>query len=64
MFVGRLEGLVAAVHVKGLGWRLLLEVPDDRLDKDLLQNLYDRAQEQEKTLESLRLGQAKKLTES
>ena len=62
--IEELEGLVAAVHAKGLGWRLLLEVPDERLDKDLLQNLYERAQEQEKTLESLRLGQAKKLTES
>ena len=62
--IEELEGLVAAVHAKGLGWRLLLEVPDERLDKDLLQNLYERAQEQEKTLESLRLGKAKKRTGS
>ncbi|RLY91190.1 hypothetical protein CWC38_09230 [Kocuria tytonicola] len=62
--VEELEALVAAVHAKGLGWRLLLEVPDDRLDSDMLRDLHARALEQERTLEQLRLGQAGKLTQS
>ena len=62
--IEELEALVGAVHLKGLGWRLLLEAPDDRLDTDLLRNLHTRALEQERTLERLRLGQAGKLTRS
>lgn len=57
-----LEVLSAAVHTKSLGWRLLLEVEDSRLDKGQLQDLYNRAQAQHKELESLRLSQAHKLT--
>ena len=43
---------------------MLLEAPDDRLDRDLLRRLCERAEEQEKTLDLLRLGQAHKLTSS
>ena len=60
--IEELEGLVAAVHAKGLGWRLLLEAPDDRLDKDMLRELSRRAREQEEALEQLLLGEAHKLT--
>ncbi|MDO4920198.1 hypothetical protein [Kocuria sp.] len=62
--IEELEALVAAVHAKGLGWRLLLEAPDERLDKQMLRDLHARALEQEETLERLRLGQAVKLTRS
>ncbi|RKQ36137.1 hypothetical protein [Kocuria tytonis] len=62
--IEELEGLQAAVHVKGLGWRLLLEAPDNRLDENTLRELSERAQEQERTLDLLRLGQAHKLTRS
>ena len=62
--IEELEALVAAVHAKRLGWRLLLEAPDDRLDRDLLRRLGERAEEQEKTLDLLRLGQVHKLTSS
>lgn len=41
--IEELEALTAAVHAKSLGWRMLLEVEDDRLDKTLLQKLLDRA---------------------
>lgn len=62
--IEELEALVAAVHMKGLGSRLLLEAPDDRLDTDMLRDLHARALEQERTLERLRLDQARKLTQS
>ena len=62
--IEELEALVAAVHMKGLGWRLLLEASDERLDPEMLQTLHARALEQERTLERLRLGQAGKLTRS
>ena len=62
--IEELEALVAAVHAKRLGWRMLLEAPDNRLDRDLLRRLCERAEEQEKTLDLLRLGQAHKLTSS
>ena len=62
--VDELEGLAAAVHVKSLGWRILLEVNDNRLDKSKLEELLNRAREQEKVLEELRLTQAPKLTQS
>ncbi len=62
--IEELEALTAAVHAKSLGWRLLLEVNDDRLDKTLLQKLLDRAREQEDELEALRLKQASKLERS
>lgn len=62
--IEELEALVAAVHAKGLGWRLLMEVADDRLDTDMLRDLHARALEQERTLERLRLDQARKLTQS
>lgn len=62
--IEELEALVAAVHMKALGWRLLLEAPDDRLDTDMLRDLHARALEQERTLERLRLDQARKLTQS
>lgn len=62
--VEELEGLAAAVHIKSLGWRILLEVDDDRLDKALLAKLLERAREQEDELEELRLKQAPKLSRS
>lgn len=62
--IEELEALTAAVHAKSLGWRMLLEVEDDRLDKTLLQKLLDRARDQEDELESLRLKLAHQLTQS
>lgn len=62
--IEELEALTAAVHAKSLSWRLLLEVNDDRLDKTLIQQLLDRAKEQESELEELRLKQAGKLAQS
>lgn len=61
--IEELEALTAAVHAKSLGWRMLLEVEDDRLDKTLLQKLLDRARDQEDELESLRLKLAPQLTQ-
>ena len=62
--VEELEALTAAVHAKSLGWRMLLEVDDDRLDKSKLEELLNRAREQENELEELRLKQAPKLNQS
>lgn len=62
--VEELEALTAAVHAKSLGWRILLEVNDDRLDKAKLEELLNRAREQENELEELRLKQAPKLSQS
>ena len=62
--VEELEALTAAVYAKSLGWRMLLEVNDDRLDKSKLEELLNRAREQENELNELRLKQAPKLTQS
>ncbi|MEX5274569.1 hypothetical protein RF638_11505 [Kocuria sp. CPCC 205235] len=62
--VVELEALTAAVYAKSLGWRILLEVNDDRLDKSKIEELLNRAREQENELEELRLKQAPKLNQS
>ena len=62
--VEELDALTAAVYAKSLGWRMLLEVNDARLDKSKIEELLNRAREQEKELNELRLQQAPKLTQS
>lgn len=62
--IEELEALTAAVYAKSLGWRILLEVDDDRLDKTMLEELLDRARDQEHELERLRLKLAPQLTQS
>lgn len=59
-----LEALIGAVHVKSLGWRLLLEQNDPRLDKGQLEKLFDRARAQEDKLEELHVQQAHKVMQS
>ncbi|WP_047691537.1 hypothetical protein [Kocuria sp. ZOR0020] len=59
-----LEVLSAAVHTKSLGWRLLMEVPDSRLDQTQLEDLHNRAENQQEELERLRLKQAHKLAQA
>lgn len=59
--VVELEGLVMAVHGKSLGWRILRELADPRLDKTQLADLHARALAQLEELEALRLGQSAKL---
>ena len=56
-----LEVLVMAVHGKGLGWRMLVELDDPRLDRADLERLADRAWAQHEELDRLRLSQAAKL---
>ncbi|GAA1392285.1 hypothetical protein [Luteococcus peritonei] len=56
-----LEALVMAVHAKGLLWKGLLAVDDERLDAGQLQRLADRADAQREELDRLRLGQIHKL---
>ncbi|HHV21813.1 MAG TPA: hypothetical protein GXZ30_09830 [Propionibacterium sp.] len=58
-----LEALVLAVQGKALGWRMLLEVQDRRIDRQLLDELLMRAVNQRDELEELRLSQAVKLRE-
>lgn len=62
--VEELEALTAAVYAKSLGWRILLEVDDERLDKSKIEELLNRAREQGNELEELRLKQAPKLNQS
>lgn len=59
--VEELEQLVLAVYGKSLGWRLLLQLDDERLDRAELEELHRRAIEQRDELERLRLVQAEKL---
>ncbi|MDO5499216.1 MAG: hypothetical protein Q4F67_05995 [Propionibacteriaceae bacterium] len=59
-----LEALVLAVTGKALGWELLLQVEDRRLDHDQLALLLERAQAQRAQLEELRLSQAGKLLQA
>ena len=56
-----LEVLVVAVHGKWLGWRMLVELDDPRLDRADLERLADRAWTQHEELDRLRLSQAAKL---
>ena len=56
-----LEVLVMAVHGKWLGWRMLVELDDPRLDRADLERLADRAWAQHEELDRLRLSQAAKL---
>ncbi|NLT26337.1 MAG: hypothetical protein GXX90_06770 [Microbacteriaceae bacterium] len=56
-----LELLVIAVHGKTLGWELLLELDDPRLDRNRLRELVERAKAQHAELERLRRTQAPKL---
>lgn len=56
-----LEILVMAVHGKLLGWRILAELDDPRLDRAELETLAERARAQHDELERLRLTQAPKL---
>lgn len=62
--VVELEALVLAIHGKSLGWSILLGVEDDRLDRGMLTELFDRARAQEAELEALRHSQAAKLLQS
>lgn len=55
------EALVNAVHAKSTGWRVLLQLDDERLDKAQLQTLLERAETQEDELQRLLLAQAPKL---
>lgn len=56
-----LEMLVIAVHGKSLGWNLLRQIDDPRLNKEKLDRLFDRARAQEDALEQLRQSQVAKL---
>ena len=56
-----IELLVLAVHGKSLGWDLLLQLDDPRLDRNRLRELAERAKAQHAELEQLRLSQAQKL---
>ncbi|HHT12866.1 MAG TPA: hypothetical protein GX013_06850 [Propionibacterium sp.] len=56
-----LEVLTDAVHAKSRGWQILLELDHPNLDREQLQQLFDRARRQEKELEALWLKQAPKL---
>lgn len=59
--VVELEALVMAVHAKGLLWRALETLHDERLDLAEIQRLADRADRQRTELDRLRLGQVEKL---
>ncbi|MFZ2260497.1 MAG: hypothetical protein WAV52_07120 [Luteococcus japonicus] len=56
-----LEMLVTAVHGKGLLWKGLVQLNDQRLDLAELEELARRADHQEATLEELRRSQLGKL---
>lgn len=56
-----LEALVMAVHGKGLLWRGLIALDDERLDTAELKRLADRADAQREELDRLRLTQVSKL---
>ncbi|WP_203569089.1 DUF892 family protein [Aestuariimicrobium ganziense] len=56
-----LEALTGAVHMKSLLWKALLELGNPRLDALMLQQLLDRAHEQQRQLDELRAGSARVL---
>ncbi|NLT30548.1 MAG: DUF892 family protein [Propionibacterium sp.] len=56
-----MEMLVIAVHGKSLGWAMLAQLDDPRIDQAEINRLYDRARAQLDELEALRLSQATKL---
>ena len=58
------EALVDAVHAKSLGWTVLLQLDDDRLDKAQLQGLLKRAEDQTDELRRLLQSQAAKLLQT
>lgn len=58
------EALLDAVHAKSVGWTVLLQLDDDRLDKAHLQILLERAEDQSAELRRLLQSQASKLLES
>lgn len=59
-----LEALVMAVHGKGLLWKGLIALADERLDQAELERLADRADAQREELNQLRLDQLHKLRQS
>ncbi|MCW7941264.1 hypothetical protein AAW14_04110 [Streptomyces hygroscopicus] len=58
-----LEFLRLGVEGKAAGWRLLLQLADDdgRLDRHNLEELFERAQRQLRTLEELRLQESRQV---
>ncbi|GAB3712318.1 hypothetical protein [Mariniluteicoccus flavus] len=51
-----LEALTLAVHGKLLGWKTLQELADPRLSSELITRLIDRAADQGRELDDLRLS--------
>ena len=55
------EALVDAVHAKSLLWVVLRQLDDERVDKEQMESLLERARSQEEELKALLVGQAPKL---